>query len=171
MTVRYCPTVDAASPREYQWPCRSALSASSAKLGQAGGTRRMSNPQMRMHHLEPLPSRRARHEQKFWLASLSFRGPPLRSAGVHARPTARQTGCAASLFHDQMLRVRSKQAPASSTHPSDPSSNSMDLPTYLLRTRTYFNRIRTCLLTLLAPIQKNRRPTVLARIQPQLIFK
>mgnify|MGYP005671186105 CR=1 len=36
----------------------------------------MSNPQMLMHHLEPLPSRRARHEQKFWLPVRSFRDVP-----------------------------------------------------------------------------------------------
>ena len=97
----------------------------------------MSNPQMLMHHLEPLPSRRARHEQKFWLPVRSFRDVPAecRPTTVHARPTARQTGCAASLFHDQMLRS-AQQASTSleyqSTRP--PSSNSMDLPTYLLPT-------------------------------------
>jgi hypothetical protein len=49
--VWYCPTAEAASPRECQWPCRSALFASLAK-GQAEGTRQMSNPQMSTPHSE-----------------------------------------------------------------------------------------------------------------------
>ena len=48
----------------------------------------MSNPQMLMHHLEPLPSRRARHEQKFWLEFLSAGLP----CGVQAYTRGQRRG-------------------------------------------------------------------------------
>ena len=47
----------------------------------------MSNPQMLMHHLEPLPSRGARHEQKFWLPRSFF---PRRACGVQAYDCTRE---------------------------------------------------------------------------------
>ena len=57
VTVRCCPTADAASasPRECQWPCRCAHSVSSAKMNRrrqaAGGRRPMSLPHMLTHPL------------------------------------------------------------------------------------------------------------------------